>query len=504
MVKDSDLRKANPWWKDRREILTDDLIKEWENSSIKYDPRLRYKITYDFKPENTVVYTLRGPRQVGKSTLIKLQIRDFLEKGISPHNIFYYALDLARSPQDIVDIIEAYLQLTKRLRKEDRCYIFLDEASSVDNWQKGVKWLVDGGKLPNCTILASGSHAIKIKTGIELLPGRKGEINDNYDKVLLPMKFAEYAMLLDKQIKNLIFDNKFATTEIRQMVFTKLVNREIDERLDKLNSFVDELNSLLNEYMLTGGIPKIVDEKLKTNTIPEYLYTNYLDTFKGEWNALNKKETLLKQFCGGVIKSLGSRTSWNKLSQAAELGSDNTAQDYALTLKDLFLFTIIHMYGEEKKIPLIKKERKLYFHDPFFLHVFNGWMNPSNNFETSEKFLEDKINQSRVVEQIIADHLIRWAFIQSEKKQTFDYYNHIFYWADDANREVDFVYYDGKNIEVPIEVKYRNSIDPREFAALFNFLSKTKKKSGIVISENTLEVKSEYVVVPAAVFLMLI
>ncbi|MDE1765832.1 MAG: ATP-binding protein [Thaumarchaeota archaeon] len=504
MVKDSDLRRANPWWLNRDGIQEDELIKEWENSTIKYDPRLRHKIVYDFEPQNTVVYTLRGPRQVGKSTLIKLQIRDFLKKGISPWNIFYYALDLAESPKEIVEVIEGYLQLTKRQRKEDRCYIFLDEASSVENWQKGVKWLIDGGRLPNCTLLASGSHAINIKTGTELLPGRKGKIEDNYDKVLIPMKFSEYATLLDKGIKNMVFENSLISFEVRKAIFTKLVNREIDERLDVINSHVDELNNIFQEYMQTGGTPKIVDEKLKTGTISEHLYTNYLDTFKGDWNKLGKKETLLKQFCGAIIKALGSRTSWNKLSQAAELGSDNTAQDYALTLKDLFLLTIIHMYGEEKKIPLIKKERKLYFHDPYFLHIFNGWMSPSDNFGTSEKFLEDKINQGRMAEQIVADHLIRWAFILSEKKQTFDYYNHVFYWEDGNNREVDFIFYDGKDIEVPIEVKYRNSIDPREFPALFQFFRKTRTKNGIVLSEKEFDVKSEYVVIPVSVFLMLI
>ncbi|MGI0101984.1 MAG: hypothetical protein ACREA7_05240 [Nitrosotalea sp.] len=57
---------------------------------------------------------------------------------------------------------------------------------------------------------------------------------------------------------------------------------------------------------------------------------------------------------------------------------------------------------------------------------------------------------------------------------------------------------------MPIGVKYRNSIDPREFPALFKFLSKTKTRGGIVLSENKMDVRGEYVIIPASVFLMLV
>lgn len=116
MIKESDIRDLNPWWKDKEKINDDREIQKWESSVIKYDPRLRYKIVYDFEPDNTVVYTLRGPRQVGKTTLVKLQIRDFLKRGISPWNILYHSLDLANNQQDVVDVVETYLKISKTKR----------------------------------------------------------------------------------------------------------------------------------------------------------------------------------------------------------------------------------------------------------------------------------------------------------------------------------------------------------------------------------------------------
>src|SRR3989338_467137 len=317
MIKESDVRDLNPWWKDPIKIQDDKKIREWEESVIKYD----------FEQNNTVVYTLRGPRQVGKTTLVKLQIRDFLEQGIHPWNILYYSLDLANSQQDVVDLIETYLKISSRQRGDRRSYLFLDEASSVTDWQKGIKWLVDSDKLKNCTVMATGSQAINLKNATERLPGRKGTINDSYDKILLPMKFAEYASLLNDDIRKLINDNNLLSFRNREEIFKKLLTGEIDEKIEKLNAYQNETNSLLNDYMLTGGTPKVISEKIKTNTIHESIYTNYLESITGQWSELGKNETLLKQFGGAIIKSLASHTSWNNLAKESALGSPNTAPE---------------------------------------------------------------------------------------------------------------------------------------------------------------------------------
>ena len=504
MVTENDLRDSNPWWDDQTKILGDKKIHDWEGSRIRHKPRLMHEIVYDFEPDNTVVYTLRGPRQIGKTTLVKLQIRDFLDNGINPWNIFYYSLDAANTKQDVIDIIKSYLELSVGHKEDNRTYIFLDEASSVKDWQKGIKWLVDMDKLFNCTVMATGSQAINITRAAERLPGRRGVIEDNYDKILFPMKFTEYASMLSSDINEIIHENKLLTFRDREMVFRKLLNGDIDEGLDKLHGRQNETNRLLKEYMLTGGTPKIVDEKIRTNAIKESTYTDYLVSITGQWKELGKNDVLLKQFGGAIIKSLANHTSWSSLAKESALGSKNTAMEYAYTLQDLFVLSIIHLYGDEKKIPMIQSDRKFYFHDPFFLHMFNGWMKTNVDFKSSLEYLEDEINQSKVVEGIVADHLIRWAFSTSKKKQTFDHYDHIFYWKDDKNREVDFVLYEGKGMETPIEVKFRNKLNLKELSPMVNFLCKTGNERGLVISKNRFVTKTDYTIIPASLFLMLI
>ena len=213
---DNQIRMSNPWWKARDSIKKDKKIIEWEKSIIKHDPWLRHNIKYDFEYDNTVVYTLRGPRQVGKTTLVKLQIRDFLTvKNICPWNIFYYSFDLSSSKLELVEAIESYLRLSKKYRKKsERTYLFLDEISSINDWQKGIKWLIDNNLLENCTVLATGSQATRILNAAELLPGRKGRTTEPYHKLLTPMKFSEFVQTQDNEITQFLKDQQFLMYEV--------------------------------------------------------------------------------------------------------------------------------------------------------------------------------------------------------------------------------------------------------------------------------------------------
>ena len=99
----------NPWWSDAARIDLDKSVKAVENSSIKWSQEKVVR----FDLEKDAVYTLRGPRQVGKTTLIKNMIRGLLKSGTKPQSIFYYSLDLERKPEDIVRIFQQFLEFSK-------------------------------------------------------------------------------------------------------------------------------------------------------------------------------------------------------------------------------------------------------------------------------------------------------------------------------------------------------------------------------------------------------
>lgn len=498
MIKDSNIMRDNPWWKDSSRIDHDPEITAWMRTKLQIVPQMMHKITYDFEPENTVVYTLRGTRQIGKTTLIKLQIREFLKKGTSPWNIFYYSFDLCTTPQELVDAIESYSQLTRNMWDNKRHYIFLDEVTTIPNWQKAIKWLMDKRLIPNSTVMATGSDAIDLQRSIERLPGRRGSITESYDKALLPLQFAEYASVMDSEIRK-IMNLYFPKFKDRLTTFNKLVNGEIDHTLERIHMYQHTLDDLLSKYMYSGGIPFVVNAQASAVPIRESVYSTYMDGIIGEWSRLGRDSNLLKRIGKEIVKSQGSHASWNNMAKSADVGSPKTVQDSVQTLSNLFVLLTIYGYNMDTKNPMFGRNKKIYFIDPFFFHMFNGWSASKDYFDVSSEYLDSSKGKSVLIEGIIANHLTRFAFNASSSKQNFDYHYKVFYHVENGH-EVDFVYDNGK-IVVPIEVKYRNK-PGRDLAGMYKVLSKTHG-TGMVISKNRLEVFSEYVMIPASLFLLL-
>lgn len=501
MSADVRLWEYNPWWREKESIAADDIITGWERSAIRYDPVLRGKIVYDYEPDNSVVYALMGPRQVGKTTLIKLQIREFLDRGVCPWNILYYLFDPSYSKSGLASVIEDYLRLSRGYRDESRKYLFLDEITSVDDWQRGIKFLYDLGRLKNCTILAAGSKADRILRARERLPGRRGRTADPYDRLLRPMRFAEFAGIRNAGIARFVRDHRLSEPGIRKKMILGLFSGEVPEEVDRIYvGLLHDLDDCLNEYMLTGGTPVIVDQKARRNFLPPELYAGYLEGILADWRP--KDGEMLGRFAGAVAENLGSAISWNRLRRHARIGSMATVQDYALVLKDLPILSIIQRYGRKKRA-MIRKEKKFYFADPFYLHMFNAWNGLKDPFDESVRFLTDA-NRGRMVEGIVANHLIRLAFSLVENRQMFEYDNNVFFWKGNDGRESDFVLYVNGTVEAPLEVRYRHNIDHRGLGGIASFLDATGTKSGLVLSKEELEARQDYLVVPASVFLMLV
>ncbi len=498
------MQRSNPWWREKKNIERDKKIKEWEKSSTRYDPRLRHETEYDFEADNTVVYTLRGIRQVGKSTMIKLQIRDLLERGVHPWNIFYYSFDLTDSRMQMVDIIEGYQQLAKgHQKKSERTYLFLDEVSGINNWQKGIKWLVDENVLENCTVLATGSQAANIIHATERLPGRRGRTKDARDRVLMPMKFSEFVGCQNSEIGEFIKGHDLADAADRRHMLMQLASKEIPTEMDMLyDRFVYDLDGYLDEYLRSGGIPKVVNEKIKTGFIRPQLYHDYLDGIKSDWVPIGPVD-LLRQFSHAIIEGMGSSTSWNSLRKSAELSRWATTQEYALALKDLSVAIMVYRYDYKRKRPWMVKEKKIYLHDPFYVHMFRSWDGMTDPFDSAEDYLSDSMRCSSMAEGVVASHLGRLAWDITKNKHEFNSANSVFFWKDGQNREVDFVMCPERAVEIPIEVKYRKSVDHRELGGLAGFLSETGTKSGIVLSKTQMEERRDYLVMPVSVFLML-
>ncbi|MYG33522.1 MAG: ATP-binding protein [Cenarchaeum sp. SB0677_bin_16] len=497
----TDLVEDNPWWRDPSLIGRDMKIVDLDGSVVNWKPRIAQ--TFNFSKD--LVYSLRGPRQVGKTTLVKIQIKQKLDEGISPHNIMYYAFDVDTSPRDLVNVIKTYLDNTERLRKGRRCYIFLDEVSAVKDWQRGIKRLWDQGRLENCTVVATGSNTIDIKMSSERLPGRRGSSNDTLDKIMLPMKFSEFVAAIGGDIKDLLERYDLTVSGMRHMHFKSILDLNLDLGIEYLRPHIPKLNRYLMYYLQTGGTPRVINEYLSSGLVKENTFKTYLDAILGDLQSLNKNQNTFRRLIRSIIKAVGNTSSWKSLQKNTDIGSSDTVASYVDTLQNMFILSVFYQYSTESKRGLFQKNKKIHFHDPFYFHVLNGWVGGDRpSFDIATSYLDDDTNQGTLVEGVVANHLIRLAFSISSKKQNFEYSDILYYWRYGKDKEVDFVYNDGDGTEVPIEVKFQNRITSRDLDGLINFKRNTGQRNAILLSKDKLSLENEYVAIPVSLFLLLV
>lgn len=490
------LATENPWWTNIKAIYEDNEIISIDTCKVNWIPRIFYRFSLD----NDVINTLRGPRQVGKTTLVKLLIKKLLEDGIEGRKIFYWRCDLIQGPKDLVDLINNYIDSTREIFSE-RLYIFLDEISTVKDWQIGLKYLYDGGKFNNVFVILTGSHTIDIKKASERLPGRRGDVDMVYDKIFVPMKFSEYVELRDEDLKTVMRKCDLLNVNKRASVFFQLAKNAIPREINELNLYLDKINRLYDEYLLTGGIIKAICSYLDNGFIPDIIYNTYVDSTIGDIKRWNKRESYLSQLIKTLVDRLSSLTSWNSIRKNTDIGSSSTVSEYIDILKSSFVSCPIYQIDRSKAGPYVPKDKKVYFLDPFIFHALRHWVYQGSAYEESIKYLSDDVNKSKLVESVVCDHLIRHLY-NLYPSDLFDPSRNLFLWRRN-NHEVDFVM-KIKNDYLPIEVKYQNNISGSDYQGIYNFYSADSEYKGILASKNTLGIHNEITTIPISLLLLVI
>jgi len=488
----------NGWWKTGKFPEEDANISDWVQSSFQWKPRLSETIENE-----EVIYVLRGPRRVGKTTLVKLRIKQLLEDGVSPENIFYFPCDAIETPKQLMTVIDNYL--SQQRRKEDWAFLFIDEISMLMDWQKTVKLLYDAGKFKDCTVILTGSHSIDLRKGSESLAGRRGKIErlkyGTPDKVLLSAKFSEYVETLEDRLSDEIRELWLLSRQNRKNMFLELTNGRIPQELKRLALFAKELELLLDQYMLTGGISQAINQYVSKRKIAEDTYSIFVNLMVREICRWNHEEHYTRQILRRIFEVLSSTVSWNQLKEGTDVKDSKTAESYVSILRDSFVVAYYYKLNTDKASPDFVSNKKIYFQDPFIFHACRAWTYGKNAFDLSQKFLSTPEDKSKLVECLVGNHLSRFMFNLSPST-LYDPSNYVYYWTNDK-REVDFaIDLDGKF--VPIEVKYSDNIQKDDAKGIWDFMKTGRSHDfGIITSKNLLEIGKKYVIVPLSILLLL-
>lgn len=132
------------------------------------------------------VTVLRGPRQVGKTTLQEHLIEHLLNQGVEPNRIFRVQFDeLPAFQTEAMPILALSFWFEKHIlkttfnataRENKPAYLFFDEVQNLSDWAPQVKALVDQHAV---RVLLTGSSALRIERGRDSLAGRISTLEMN-------------------------------------------------------------------------------------------------------------------------------------------------------------------------------------------------------------------------------------------------------------------------------------------------------------------------------------
>ena len=497
-VRIEELAERNPWWANKEVIIYDRNIKKLNESKIEWVPRLKYR----FILNQDAIYTIRGPRQVGKTTLIKMMIQDRLKETSNPKEIFFYPCDLVESPKELAELLKCYIKNVRETSK-NRIFIFIDEISSIHKWQNGIKHLVDIGLLENSTVILTGSHSLDIRNASERLPGRRGTVNDVLDKIFLPMKFSEYIETRNQKLGlEIIKEYDLLSKDRRLKVVMELANGHIPLELKFINNWHSkELQQLFSEYLLTGGVALAIDSFLSIGQIAQSVYDTYIAAMLGDVTRWEKKEDRMAQVVQRLIENIASPVSWQSMCKQTDL-SAQSIEEYTQVLQASFTISTIYQLDRNKGAPIFEKDKKLYFQDPFIFHALRSWSFSLSPFESAVEFVNRPEACSKLFESVISNHLIRLAF-SFFPTSDYNHTNKVYYWRTTLGKEVDFaVKLNGKYL--PIEVKYQDDIKRSDLQGLHTFIKGGKSYKGIMITKDKLKVQEDIVLIPYYLFLLLV
>lgn len=465
------LGRQNPWWTNLSNIERDPFIEEYNASPIKWRPSFLDSL----KLEKDVVYIIYGPRQIGKTTSFKLIIKDLLsKKNIKPKQVLYLNCEEVAppSPQNLAKLLDDYISWV-RIDSSERLFIFIDEATYLKDWERGIKILSDRGRLKKITLLATGSHVMGLRRGAERLPGRRGR-EVELDIFLLPLNFREYIAINKPELR------------VNLPVLLNWDLNSIFKSIQEISLFAEFINPLFESFLRTGGFLRSIRDWVSLGQIKADVYRLYKDAFIADLIRVGRRETIFKELAQWILWKRQNPFEWTDAARETYVGTYPTVREYIEDGEAAFVWDIFYKVKEiGKPFRAPRSPKKVNFKDPFIFHSIRAWaLGYQNPNQAAEDFLKEPSNIGYIVENVVASHLKR---LKSSE---------IFYWRNGG--EIDFVIYkNGKKISL-IEVKYQAKINP-ENAKIFK-----KWGGGIILTRNFLHLEKNILFAPVQYFLALL
>ncbi|MDR3246192.1 MAG: ATP-binding protein [Prevotellaceae bacterium] len=250
------------------------------------------------------VIILVGPRQVGKTTLLRQLVANGQQET---------ALSLNCDEPDVLHLLENATSTELKTIIGSKRIVLIDEAQRVGNIGITLKLIVDN--IPDIQLIVTGSSAFEINNKInEPLTGRKFEYH------LYP----------------------FSTEELIE------------------HTSLQEENRLLERRMIYGMYPDVVNNPSDANDLLIQLTNSYLFKDILIYKDIRRSDDLNKLLTA-VALQVGSEVSYNELSRIIGMDKE-TVERYLDLLEKVFVIFRLPAFSRNLRQEL-KKSRKIYFYD---------------------------------------------------------------------------------------------------------------------------------------------
>lgn len=459
-----ELTRANPWWTNPGWQAADPHLLAAARAPFELRPAVLDTIA----PPN--LYTLRGPRRVGKSTLLKQTINRLCRASVDPHRICYFAADALSTFTDLINLFQAARLLFPDLGETPR-YVLVDEITSIPEWQRGMKWLRDNTATAGDCVVVTGSSARDIAAGSAYLAGRRGP-DVGLDRLLLPLAFPGFTRCAG-----------YSLPDPPRLPFEAFYQDDGRAACQDALVYSGTLVDAFETYLLVGGFPQAVADFRRSAQVSDGFVRDLWDVAVADLRriGLSRPEQGLR-LLERISASLTGPVVLRALGEELDV-SHPTVGAWLRALADAYL--VLQLFQERGGVPDPRRQRKVYPIDPLIARL------PARR--SPGAFEPDA---SRLAEAALASAIFRAVEGDAVDPPQAGRPERLFFYRNGSGAEVDFVV---PPVPRAAESKYVDSVSARDARAMH-----ARFGGGLLLTRGAIDLRPGLTTIPAAVFTWLL
>lgn len=390
------------------------------------------------------LFAIKGPRQGGKTTILKI-LKEYLieEKRVPPANIIYITLE----DRDILDVFskdpKEYIRSYLLKSSDEMIYFLIDEFQYLKDGGQKIKLLYDIFEGVKFIITGSSSLEISEHTA-KYLVGRMFSFN------LYQFSFSEFLATKPQNFQNVYHESHARIIDFIENGHEITVKEDI---------WAKDFNRFFEEFVIFGGYPEIIKtQDIETKkVILKNIYDTYITRDIVELLKIKDISTF-RTVVNLLANQIGNLLNYHTITSDSRSYFRQLKQ-YMSILEETYILRLIKPYFRNKTTEL-KKNPKVYYVDTGLRNYV------INNFNK----LDIRADTGALVENVVLFSL----FLREEWS--------IKYWRTLGQAEVDFIIGVADEL-VPIEVKYSRLKYPEISRSLKNFILAYHPKRALVFTK---------------------